>query len=710
MAATDIRSSIVRGACAHDCPDGCSWLLTVRDGKAVELAGDPLHPFTRGGLCTKVNHFLEDRVYGPARLRYPLRRSGPKGSGAFERIGWDEALEAITGRLRDVMTGEGPEAVLPISFGGTMGWLQASGMSDRFFARLGATRVLGEMCGANAGEGLEATIGTTWGMVPDELRHSRYIVLWGTNTLTTNLHLWPFIREAKERNGATVVVVDPVKTRTAAAADRHVRPMPGTDPALALGMMHVIVAEQLYDAAYVRDYTVGFERLRERLREYPPDRAARLTGLAEEEIVALARAYATTQPSAIKVQIGMEHSWSGGMAYRAVACLPALVGSWKHRGGGLAGYWFDGLADLNEAMGFPLEQPAVREVTIARVGQALTDTSMNPPVRVVIVFNCNPAVSLPNQSLVLQGLARDDQFTVVLEHTMTDTAKYADIVLPATTQLEHWDVNFGWGHTYLHLNVPAIAPVGEALPNTEVFRRLALALGMDEPMFRQTDEQMARALLDSKPPRMQGVTFDDLVERGWVDLRTAHDARPYAEGGFPTPSGKAELYSERMRQAGHDPLPGYTPGRESPGGDPDLVARYPLALMTPKTAHHFLNSSYGNIDRQITAEREPMLDLHPSDAVPRGIADGEVVRVFNDRGSLEMRCRVGDKVRPGVVAVPSGWWASRSQGGRSVNTLTPDGYVDLRGAGAFHGALVQVERVTALTAPRGLPGPPAQVP
>jgi anaerobic selenocysteine-containing dehydrogenase len=693
LVATELPVTTVRGACAHDCPDGCAWIVTVQGGRAVKLRGDPAHPFTRGGLCAKVDRFLEDRVYHPDRILYPLRRTGPKGSGLFERVTWDAALDAISAKVRDVVAIDGPTAVLPLRYFGAMGYLQGGSIADRLFARLGATRMLWELCGTNGGEGVEMTMGDGPTMIPDDLRHSRYIVLWGTNTLTTNLHLWPFIREAKQRNHATVVVVDPIKTRTAAAADRHIRPMPGTDAALALGMMHVIVAEGLHDAAYVDSYTLGFDELRERLEAFPPARVAKVTGLREDEIVTFARDYATTRPGAIRVLVGMEHGWNGGMSFRAVACLPALVGAWRDLGGGLATMTGDWLEGIDEDLGFPCqEDESIRAMTIAQFGRSLTDASMKPPIRALFIWNSNPAVTMPNQNLVRQGLGREDLFTVVVEHTMTDTAMLADYVLPATTQLEHWDVNFGWGHTYLHLNVPAIAPVGEALPNTEIFRRLAARLGFREPMFRQTDEEMARAAVTTGHPSLSGLTFEELIERGWIDLRTHGDFLPYADGGFKTPSGKVEFYSQRMAERGLDPLPAFQPAEEGPRGDRDLVARYPLMLMTPKSAHHFLNSSYGNIKRQLKAEREPVLDIHPEDAESRSIADGDVIRVFNGRGSLQLRARVGDKVRPGVVAVPSGWWASQSPGGRSVNALTPDGLVDLRGAGAFHGALVEVER------------------
>lgn len=660
----------------------------MRDGRAVELKGDPDHPFTRGGLCTKVNHFLEDRTYNPDRLLHPLRRSGPKGSGAFESVTWDRALEDIAARLKAIVAESGAEAVMPYSYMGTQGLVQGSAMSDPFFSRLGATHLVRSVCGGTGLAGLNMTMGGGPGFLPEELVHSRHIILWGTNTISTNLHLWPFIREAKE-HGAKVVVIDPSKTRTAAAADRHIRPMPGTDAALAMGMMHVIVDEGLHDKDYLARHTVGFEQLSERLPEYTPERVAQITRIDADEIRDLARAYATTRPSAIRMLVGMEHHANGAAAYRAVSCLPAVIGAWRERGGGLSHMTFQLFEDIDWSCGIDAPRdPEVRTVNMVQVGRALTDPAMDPPIRALVVYNSNPAAIAPNQNAVLEGLRREDLFTVVLEHVMTDTAVHADYVLPATTEVEHLDVLWSWGQTYLTYNDRAIDPVGETLPNTEIFRRLAGRMGFDDPAFRVSDEQLVENALAPLGPERT----DELRERGWLRLDTEEHVLPYAEGGFGTPSGRCELYSERLAAAGMDPLPGFEPAAESPAGDPELAARYPLALLTAKGAHHFLNSSYGNVGRALKAEKTPVLDVHPGDAAPRGIADGDTVRVFNDRGSIELPARVGDKVRSGVVAMPSGWWASRSPSGSSANALTPDGLSDLGGGGDFHSALVQVEK------------------
>jgi anaerobic selenocysteine-containing dehydrogenase len=685
-------STTVLGACPHDCPDTCAWQVTVADGVAVKLVGDAAHPITRGGLCAKVNHYLE-RVYSADRLLYPMRRSGPKGEGRFERVHWDEALDDISQRLKEIAAVHGPTAVLPFSYLGTMGLIQGQSVETRFFSQLGATRLVRAVCGSCGGSGIEATIGTRTGMLPVDIAQSRFIVLWGTNTVVTNLHLWPFIREAKA-NGATVVVVDPARTRTAQAADWHVQPKPGTDAALALGMMHVIVGEGLHDADYVERHTLGFDRLCERLTEYPPVRVAELTGLESDEVVRLARAYASTRPAAIRLLVGMEHHAHGAMAYRSIACLPALVGAWRERGGGLL-YMTAGLhfAALNAEAITTAEDPTVRSVNMVQLGRALTDPTLDPPIKALVVWNANPAATAPNQRLVLEGLRRDDLFTVVHEQFLTDTARHADYVLPATTQLEHLDLMWSWGHDYLALNRPAIAPLGEAIPNTELFRRLAERMRFEDPAFFASDEALARAALDSDHPHLAGITYDRLVAEGWVRLNLPDDWRPFAEGNFPTPSGKCEFWSDALGTEGIDPQPGYEPASENAASDPGLGEHYPLALVAAKGALHFLNSSYANLPRPLRAEQEPRLDVHPTDAAPRGITDGDEVRVFNRRGEVRLPARVGDGIRPGVVAMPSGWWASLSPGGAAANALTADGLSDRGEGGDFHDTLVEVVRI-----------------
>jgi len=651
----------------------------VRDGVAEKLVGVKEHPFTRGGLCAKVSHYLE-RTYSPDRLRYPLIRSGTKGHGAFRRASWDEALALIADRLQVVVAEHGGEAVLPYSFAGTQGVVQGASIDRRFFARLGASRLERTICGQAALAGQVEGAGNGVGLRPQDVEHSRLILLWGTNTIVTNLHQWPIIQRARKA-GAKVVVIDPLRTRTAAAADWHVRPLPGSDAALALGLMHVIVAEGLHDADYVERYTEGFERLQQELAQWPPDRAAAVTGVPAEEIVALAREYATTRPSAIRRLIGIEHHREGARMVRTISCLPALTGAWRDRGGGI-------LAPTAWAAWSPLDQdtlagpqPATRSVSMIRLAHALNE--LQPRVHALVVYNSNPATTAPNNMQVMRGLAREDLFTVVLEHFLTDTAWYADVVLPATTQVEHVDLVPSWGHTYITYNEPAIAPVGEALPNTEIFRRLARAMGFDDAAFDATDEELARAAVEGASWPLAGLDFDRLREVGWAEAQLPDDFRPFAQGGFGTPSGRYRLWSEDL-----------PPGFDPPPGDDE-----PLALITAKSAHHFLNSTYANLPRHLAGEGEPMLDLHPDDAAARGIGDGDMVRVHNTRGVVFARARVGDVVGPGVVALPSGWWGSRTRG-TSANALTGDELTDRGGGAVVHAARVEIERVTDL-APMG---------
>jgi anaerobic selenocysteine-containing dehydrogenase len=669
--------TVIRGACPHDCPDTCAWEVTVRDGVAEKLVGVKEHPFTRGGLCAKVSHYLE-RTYSPDRLRHPLIRAGPKGQDAFRQATWDEALDLIADRLGAIVAEHGGEAVLPYSFAGTQGVVQGQSIDRRFFARLGASRLERTICGQAAAAGQLEGAGTLVGLRPQDIEHSRLILLWGTNTIVTNLHQWPIVQRAKKA-GAKVVVIDPLRTRTAAAADWHVRPLPGTDAALALGLMHVIVAEGLHDADYVERFTEGFERLQEELGDWAPDRAGAVTGVPAEEIVALAREYATTRPAAIRRLIGIEHHHEGARMVRTICCLPALTGAWRERGGGILGptAWAAWSPLDQDALSGP--PPATRSVSMIRLGHALNE--LQPRVHALVVYNSNPATTAPDSTEVMRGLAREDLFTVVLEHFLTDTAAYADVVLPATTQVEHVDLVPSWGHTYVSYNEPAIAPVGESLPNTEIFRRLARAMGFDDPAFDATDEELARAAIEGARWPLQDVDFDRLREVGWAEAALPDDFRPFAEGGFRTPSGRFRLWS--------DDLP---PGFDPPPGDEE-----PLALITAKSAHRFLNSTYANLPRHLAAEREPMLDLHPDDAAARGIEDGDVVRVHNARGAVFARARLGEVVGPGVVVLPSGWWASRS-GGTSANALTTQELTDRGGGAAVHAARVEVERVTQAAA------------
>ncbi|MEQ8660522.1 MAG: molybdopterin-dependent oxidoreductase, partial [Gammaproteobacteria bacterium] len=680
------------GACPHDCPDTCAWEVTVDDaGRAVALAGSADHPFTRGALCAKLKRYPE-RVYSDARVLYPLRRTGPKGSGRFERIDWDEAIALISGKLTETIARHGPLAALPCSFAGTIGLLNRYA-GDYFFSHLGATGLDRRICGNVAFDAVTATLGVGTTLLPEDLAHSRYILIWGTNTAATNVHLWGGAIRAARRAGARVVVVDPVRTPTAAHADWHLQITPGTDAALALGVAHVILRDALHDADYVARHTEGFDAFSARAAEYPPARVAAITGIAAADVEQLAREYATTRPAALRMLVGMERYSNGGASVRAVACLPALIGAWRELGGGLSQFTNDlfyAALDTRVVMpGDDAPQPA-RTVHLAQLGRALTEPTMAPPITWMLVYNLNPVVTLPAQNRIVEGLLREDLFTVVHEQFMTDTARYADVVLPATTQFEHWELMPSWSQTYLALNPPAIAPLGEAIPNTELFRRLSRALGYTAPELLSSDEARIRALLASGSPLLDGITFESLLEQGWAPLRLPHDFRPRAEGGFTTPSGKVELYSATLAARGLDPLPGYVPLAD----DDDASARWPLRLVSAKVAE-FLNSEYVNLPLRGTARRTPHVDINPHDAAARAIADGDPVRLYNALGAVETHARVSGSTAPGVVSLPFGWWMSSTLNGASANALTPDGLSDHGfGSNAFD-ARVEICRIGA---------------
>jgi anaerobic selenocysteine-containing dehydrogenase len=679
-----VSPEVVKVACPHDCPDTCAMLVTVENGVATKIQGDPSMPFTDGTLCTKVAHYLE-RTYAPDRLLYPLKRIGPKGRGQFKRVSWDEALDEIAARLKP-LAADNPETILPCSYAGTMGMVQYSSMDRRFFHRLGATLLDRTLCSTAGKFGLRATLGGSVGMDPERFDEARLILLWGANPVVSNLHLWSRVQEAKRR-GAKVVAIDPYRSLSAEKCSQHVALQPGTDGALALGMMHVLIAEDLIDHDYVAKYTVGYEALRRRVLEsYSAEWAAHACGLRVEEVVQLARDYGRTKPAAIRLNYGMQRHAGGGIAARTVACLPALVGAWRDAAGGIVlttadFYKFDHAA---------LERPDLlagrrpRVINQSKLGEALN--SAEPPVRAIIVYNNNPVAVCPDSDKVIAGFSREDLFTVVMDHFQTDTADYADIVLPATTQLEHYDVHKSYGHLYVLGNNPAIAPLGESLPNSEVFRRLAARMGFDEPCFRDSDEEVCRTALGSD------FDWNELKRRGWQRLSKPERFAPFAQGGFPTPSGKCELFSAALEKQGIDPLPFYNPPAEV--ADDALARRFPLAFISPP-ARHFLNSSFANLARFREFEREPHLDMHPEDAAARGIQDGDRVRVFNDRGGYTLKARVNGKPRRGVVVAPSVWWKKYARDGGNANNVTSQRTTDLGGGATFYDCRVQVERVDA---------------
>ncbi|HLL69876.1 MAG TPA: molybdopterin oxidoreductase family protein [Pyrinomonadaceae bacterium] len=681
---------VVRAACPHDCPDTCAMLVTVEDGRAVRVAGDPTHPVTRGTLCTKVANY-EQRTHSPDRIQTPLRRAGAKGEGRFERIGWDEALDEIAGRFRALAESEeGAETIMPYSYCGTMGFVQSESMDRRFFHRLGASILDRTICASAGSAGYDATIGARVGTDPERFADARLIILWGTNTITSNVHLWPFILEAK-REGARIIAIDPRRTRTADQCDEHVALLPGTDAALALGLMHVIFAENLQDQDYLERHTVGAEELKERAREYTPARVAEICGVEAETIVRLAREYATTRPAVIRLNYGMQRHAGGGMAVRTVTCLPAVTGAWRDAAGG---------ALLSTSSSFPVNRralerpdlipaPRPRTLNMSQLGDALTRTD-DPPVRALYVYNSNPAAVAPDQARVLEGLRRDDLFTVVHEQFMTDTCDYADIVLPATTQLEHFDLHKAYGHLYLTVNEPAIAPLHESKPNTEVFRLLAARLGFEEDCFKDSDEEIARQAIDVEHPALEGITLELLRERGWMRLNVPETDAPFAEGNFPTASGKCELLSARLEQKGLPAVAEFIPPRESRQSAPELARRFPLALISP-AAHAFLNSSFANLPKQLRQEKRPFVEINPEDARARRISDGDRVRVSNERGSCELTAVVTTRAREGVVVSPSVWWNKNSPDGANINQLTSQALTDMGGGATFYDALVEIE-------------------
>ena len=658
----------------------------MEGGRATRLRGNPAHPVTQGFVCGKVARYL-DRQYSPDRLLFPQRRTGAKGEGRFERISWDEALETIAGRLAAISSEHGPEAILPYSYAGTMGFLEGAGMDRRFFHRLGASRLDRTICSAAGGAALMETLGFRFGTEPEQFRHAKFILAWGANILGTNVHLWPFIVEAR-RNGARFYVIDPVRNRTAGLADRHYFINPGSDAALALGMMHVILAGNLHDADYIAKFTTGIEGLRKLAGEYPPERAAALTGIPKEDIIALAREYAATQPAVIRLNYGVQRSERGGLSVRAVSLLPAVTGAWKHVGGGLQ-LTTSGAFRVNRAalempelqMRSPLGREA-RLVNMSELGRALGEFDA-PPVKALVVYNSNPAAIAPHQNRVLAGLRREDLFTVVLEQFQTDTADYADILLPATTFLEHTDVYFAYGHYYLQLARSAVAPPGEARSNVEAFRALAERMGFDDACFADSKDDMIRALVGSGDPFLEGITLERLDREHFVRLNVSAPGEPFlpfAAGGYGTPSGKCEFKPETLD---------YTPPAESRHGDRELAARYPLELVSPKNDDS-MNSTFGN--RGWVDVQTAVLALHQADADARGISSGDLVRVSNDRGSCELVAEVNGGVPPGVVRAASVRWNKHAPDRQNVNVLTSDRLTDIGGGPVFYSCLVEVEK------------------
>jgi anaerobic selenocysteine-containing dehydrogenase len=669
----------VLGACPHDCPDTCALVTTVQDGVALRVHGNALHAPTAGVLCNKVAHYVE-RTYHSGRLLHPMRRVGPKGAGRFEAVSWPEALDDIAARLRAIAARD-PQAILPYSYCGTMGLVQGEGMAARFFHRLGASLLDRTICASAGTEALTQTLGGKVGMKVEFFAEARLILIWGSNSIASNLHFWRLAQEAK-RNGARLVCIDPRRSETAEKCHEHVQLLPGTDAALALALMHELIVNDWLDHDYLAGHTVGWPALRERALRWSPERAAQVCGVPAQQIRDLARAYGTTKPAAIRLNYGMQRVRGGGNAVRAVACLPALTGAWRDRAGGML---------LSSSGFFPadrayLQRPdllagrAPRTINMVTIGDDLlrpASPAFGPAIEAVVVYNSNPLAVAPESGKVVRGFARPDLFTVVIEQFQTDTADYADYLLPATTQLEHWDIHAAYGHTDVVLNRPAIAPVGESRTNSQVFRELAARMGFSDPCFAETDEAMCRRAFGDKVP------FDVLLEQGFARLPVP-DA-PFADGNFPTASGKCEFFSECLARQGLDGLPDHVPNYEPAGSS----QRYPLAMISPP-ARNFLNSSFVNVESLRDIEGEPLLEMHADDAVPRGLEDGQVVRVFNDRGEYVCKLRVSPRARPGVVNGLGIWWRKLGLAGTNVNELTSQRLTDLGRAPVFYDCLVDV--------------------
>ncbi|MGB2815821.1 MAG: molybdopterin oxidoreductase family protein [Burkholderiaceae bacterium] len=686
--------TVVRAACPHDCPDTCAMLVTVReqDGRrvAVKIAGDPEHPTTAGVLCTKVSRYLE-RTYHPDRVLHPLRRVGRKGEGRFERVSWDVALSDIAGRLQDIAARD-PQRIVPYSYAGTMGLVQGEAMASRFFHKLGASFLDRTICATAGGEALAATLGTRLGTDIEQFQDARLIVFWGTNAIASNLHLWSRAQEAKRR-GAKLIAIDPYRSLTAEKCHQHIALMPGTDGAFALGVIHVLVREGWLDRDYIARYTLGFEALAERARAFDPDRVAALCGIRADEVTRFARDYWETRPAAIRLNYGMQRTHGGGNAVRAVASLPALAGHWRDPAGGLL-LSTSGAYKVDEAALYRPELLAGRRrrtINMSTIGRDLL--AADPPIEALIVYDSNPVAVAPQSSEVARGFARDDLFTVVLEHFQTDTADYADYVLPATTQLEHIDVHKSYGHYYMLANNPAIEPLGEALANSEIFRRLAARMGFDDPCFSESDDALA-AQAFVRAGTTARFDWAELKRRGWQRLDLPPRYAPFAEGRFPTPSGRCEFAAEGLAAVGADPVPDYLPPRENPISSPDLARRFPLTIISPP-ARNFLNSTFVNVASLRDTEGEPMLEIHPHDAAPRGIAEGMRVRVFNDRGSFELQARVTDRARPGCVVALSIWWKKLARDHRNANEVTSQALTDIGRGPTFYDCLVEVETSAA---------------
>jgi anaerobic selenocysteine-containing dehydrogenase len=698
------------GGCPHDCPDTCAMIYEVEDGRLIEVRGNKDHPMTRGGLCVKLKDY-HDHHYNPDRVLYPLRRIGPKGSRQFARISWDEAIAEIVSRWKDIIARYGSQAIMPYSYLGNEGLVQGLTSGDAFFNCLGSTVNEKTFCASGSSTAWLLTVGPTGGVDPESFVHSRYIVIWACNSISTNLHHWPFVLEAQKR-GAKVVVIDSYRSRTAKQADWHIMPKPGTDGALAMGIIAAMIDNGHIDREWVEKHTVGFPELAARAAEFTPDYVEQVTGVPADDIATFAREFATVQPSVIRMGVALERHAGGGQTIRAVCAIPALAGSWRHVGGGLLQMpLWEFPVDWARVSRPDYIRPGTRVVNNLQLGRALVgDMKLDPPIMGLYVYNTNPVSQAPETNTIVKGLSREDLFFVVAEHFVTDTAAYADIVLPATMAGEHDDMMFSWGHFYLTINEQAIEPCGEAKSNAEIFRLLADAFGFDDPQFKMSDMELAAHYLKWDAPQMAGIDMDYVRRHGYFHLAvgTPDDRLPHANGNFPTPSGKVEfllkdaknfvappfrmMYEAMQSGEDVDPLPGYVPPRESADTNSRLAERYPLNVISPKS-HGFLNSCYANEPHKIKGQGEQFVMMSAKDAAARNIREGDPVRVFNDRGDFEGLARITDDVRDGVVVATLGYWRSLNRSDGSVNSISSAEFCGLGRAPTFSDNLVQVVRV-----------------
>ncbi|GGG04152.1 molybdopterin oxidoreductase family protein [Paenibacillus abyssi] len=676
-AASEMTTGVFPSVCSLDCPDQCGLLIHKEDGKIVKIDGDPAHPVTKGKICNKVRHMAE-RIYDAERLQYPLKRIGKKGENRFERISWEEAMDTISSKWKTLITAEGAESILPYSFYGNMGRIGTEGMDRRFFNRLGASRLQYTICEAAGTEGYKYTMGGSFGTDPEDTVHAKLHIFWGINAVSTNMHQVVLSEQAR-KDGAQIVVIDVHKNQTGRWADWFIPIKPGTDAALALGLMHILFAENMVDEAFLQQYTVGHEELRQHVRQYDPETVSSITGVPAADIYRLARLYGRTNPSFIRIGNGIQHHDNGGMCVRTIACLPALTGQWMHQGGGA----IKGNGSYVEHNTAALQRPDLRQehtryINMNLLGSALLE--LDPPIRSLYVYNSNPALVAPNAGKVRQGLEREDLFTIVHDLFLTETARYADIVLPATSSFENTDLYHSYWHHYVQIQQPVIAPYAESKSNVEVFRLLAQAMGFEEPAFQDTEADMIRQALDyPSNPNMAGITYERLAEEQFVKANT----QPLLPGKLRTPSGKIELYSKSMERRGYPPLPTYTPLSENE----DLPF-----LFIPAPNHNFLNSTFSNNGKHVRMEKKQRLHMNAADASILGITDGKDVRVWNARGECVLEAAVGEDVLPGVV-VSQGLWADSPGSKNVVNALTPDRIADMGGGATFFSGRVQIEKV-----------------